>query len=127
MVLFVGMQGSGKTTYYESNLLPLGYIHINQDKLGTKAKVTKLYKESLIKGLNCVIDATNPSLTGRQEFYSLAQNYGYNIITLYFVRNGQGYNKLREAPVPTIAYNMYFKNLVEPNVQNTPGTLYQIN
>lgn len=126
MVLFVGMQGSGKTTYYEANLLPLGYIHINQDKLGTKAKVMKLFKESLAKGLNICVDATNPSLTGRQEFYSLAQNYGYNIITIYFVRDGQGYNKLREKPVPAIAYNMYFKNLIEPTLENTPGTLYQI-
>jgi len=126
MVLFVGMQGSGKTTYYEANLLPLGYIHINQDKLGTKAKVMKLFKESLAKGLNCVIDATNPSLTGRQEFYAFAQNYGYNITTIYFVRNGEGYNKLREKPVPTIAYNMYFKNLIEPDTENTPGSLYQI-
>ena len=34
---------------------------------------------------------------------------------LYFVNDGHGRNKLRANPVPTIAYSMYYKNLVEPS------------
>ena len=30
--------------------------------------------------------------------------------------DGHGYNKLREKPVPTIAYSVYYKNLDEPTV-----------
>lgn len=126
MVLFVGMPGSGKTNFYETTLKGLGYVHINQDTLGTKAKVMSVFKKSLIASLNIVIDATNPSQNNRQEFYDLATQYGYNIIVIYFVRDGKEYNKLRPKPVPTIAYNMYFKNLVEPTPENTPGSLYQI-
>ena len=124
MVLFVGMPGSGKTTYYQKYLS--NYVHVNQDILGTKAKVLKLTRESMDKGQNVVIDATNPGQDRRQEFYDLANKNGYNIIVLYFVNDGKERNKLREKPVPTIAYSMYFKNLVEPTPDNTPGSLYQI-
>ena len=124
MLLFVGMPGVGKTTYYQKYLSE--YIHINQDILGTKAKVLKLTRESMGKGQNVVIDATNPGQDRRQEFYDLANKNGYNIIVLYFVNDGKERNKLREKPVPTIAYSMYFKYLVEPTPENTPGSLYQI-
>ena len=126
MVLFVGMPGSGKTTYYQTKLAPLGYIHINQDILKTKAKVLKLTRESMQKGQNVCIDATNPGQNRRQEFYNLAAKHGYNIVVIHFVRDGRGWNKLRPKPVPTIAYSMYYKYLTEPTPLNTPGSLYQI-
>ncbi len=127
MVLFVGVPGSGKTTYYQTNLSKLGYVHANQDNLGTKAKVLKLTRESMTKGLNVCIDATNPGQNRREEFYKLANRYGHNIVVIYFVRDGRGFNKLRPKPVPTIAYSMYYKYLVEPTALNTPGSLYQLN
>jgi DNA polymerase beta len=126
MAIFVGMPGAGKTTYYQNILKPLGYVHINQDLLGTKAKVLRVARENIEKGLNIVIDATNPGQRRRQEFYDLAFRYGYNLVVIYFVRDGRGFNKLRHNPVPTIAYSMYYKYLVEPTPENTPGWLYQI-
>jgi DNA 3'-phosphatase len=126
MVLFVGMPGSGKTTYYHQNLQPLEYVHANQDLLGTKAKVLKVVSDSMQHGLNVCVDATNPRQQRRVEFYNLAQSNDYNIVVIYFVRNGVGYNKLRDKPVPTVGYNMYYKYLVEPTPFNTPGSLYQV-
>ncbi len=126
MVLFVGMPGSGKTTYYQQKLAPLGYVHVNQDVLKTKNKVLKLTRETAEKGLNVCIDATNPGQDKRQEFYNLAALHGYNIVVIYFVRDGKGWNKLRSNPVPTIAYITYYKYLVEPTSDNTPGYLYQL-
>ncbi len=126
MVLFVGMAGSGKTTYYNTHLRQLGYIHVNQDILKTKAKVLKLTRETMQKGQNVCIDATNPGQNRRQEFYDLAAKHGYNVVVIHFVRDGRGWNKLRPKPVPTIAYSMYYKYLVEPTVLNTPGSLYQL-
>jgi len=124
MVVFVGMPGSGKTTYYQKNLND--YVHINQDILKTKAKVLKKIKETMEKGKSLVVDATNPGQNKREEYYKLAEQYGYNIIVIYFVRDGRGWNKLREKPVPGVAYGSYYKYLVEPRVENTPGDLYQI-
>lgn len=124
MILFVGMPGVGKTHYYQKYLS--NYIHVNQDILGSKTKVLKLTRDSMMKNLSVVIDATNPGQDRRQEFYNMALLYHYNIIVLYFVNDGKERNKLREKPVPTIAYSMYFKNLVEPTPENTPGSLYQV-
>lgn len=126
MVLFVGMPGSGKTTYYQTHLQPLGYVHANQDILKTKSKVLKLTRDTTRQGQNICIDATNPGQNRRQEFYDIAARNGYNIVVIHFVRDGRGWNKLRPKPVPTIAYSMYYKYLVEPTPLNTPGSLYQL-
>jgi bifunctional polynucleotide phosphatase/kinase len=126
MVVFVGMPGSGKSTYYHQALEPMGYIHVNQDKLTTMLKVLKTIRESLALNKSIAIDATNPQQSKREKYYDLAKEYGYEVTVLYFVRDGFGWNKLRENPVPRLAYSMYFKNLIEPNPENTPGSVYQI-
>ena len=126
MFVFVGMPGSGKSTFFNTYLSPRGYVHANQDIIGTKAKVLKLVRESITQGLNICVDSTNPGLDRRQEFYNLGLANNYNLITIYFVADGRGRNKLREKPVPTIAYSMYYKYLVEPTSANTPGTLYEM-
>ena len=126
MVLFVGMPGVGKTTYYNTNLEPLGYHHVNQDALKTKAKCLRVTRDLTKSGHNITIDCTNPGLDRRREFYIYAQQNGYNIVTIYFSGDGRGWNKLRPKPVPTIGYSMYYKYLVEPTPENTPGVLYEI-
>lgn len=115
MFIFVGMPGSGKSTYFEKNLLPLGWVHANQDKLKTHAKVLSTVKQALASGKSVAVDATNPGFEKRQEYIALARQYQIPILIIYFVGNGYAYNKLRDKPVPDIAYNIYFKNLVEPN------------
>ena len=55
LVLFVGSPASGKTTFYQKHFDPAGYIHVNQDKLGTRPKCLKLAEEQLKNGISCVI------------------------------------------------------------------------
>lgn len=117
MYIFMGMPGSGKSTWYEKHLKPLGWIHANQDILKTKAKVIKTVKDSLVQGKSVAIDGTNPTIEGRKIFIDLAKQYNVPVTILYFVNNGYGFNRLRQNPVPDIAYNIYFKNLVEPSPQ----------
>ena len=124
LVIFVGMPGSGKSTYYSKYLND--HIHIEQDKLGSRAKVLKLLDKSLESGKSIVIDSTNTKQENRLEFYEKAINYGYTIKVLYFLINGTGFNKLRSFPVPDIAYHIYFKNLDPPTYENTPGDLIYI-
>jgi bifunctional polynucleotide phosphatase/kinase len=127
MIIFVGMPGSGKSTFYKEYLNTLNYIHISQDILKTKQKVLKAISISIDKGESMCIDATNPTLEGRQVFYDLANKHGYSVTVVYFIRDGRGWNDLRkDNRVSTIVYHIYFKKLDPPTENNTPGKLYMI-
>ena len=128
MVVLVGVPGSGKSSYVERELLPKGYVHISSDNFkSNKKRMIKEVQKVLNMGKNVVIDATNPKQEDREKYYDMAKALGYNVIVLYFVRNGFGWNELRgEDKVPRIAYYLYFKNLDPPTKLNTPGELYLI-
>lgn len=115
MFIFVGMPGSGKSSYYEKYLQPLGWVHANQDILKTRPKLLSTIATALASGRSVAVDATNPDPAKRRDYTMLAIQYQVPTIILYFVANGYDRNKLRPHPVPDIAYNMYFKNLVEPS------------
>lgn len=117
LFIFVGMSGSGKTTFYQQKLQPLGWVHANQDILKTKVKVLKTVDNALKLGQSVAVDATNPTVEGRKAFIDLAIKYQVPTLIIHFVGDGHAYNKLRVKPVPIIAYSMYFKRLVEPSYQ----------
>ena len=115
MVITVGMPGSGKSSYIDQNLVPLGYHHLSRDKIGgNKNKFISIINKTVLLGVNLVIDATNPKLSDRETYYEIANQFGYDIIVLYFVRNGFEWNKLRKKQVPAVVYHTYFKNLEAP-------------
>jgi len=124
LVIFVGMPGSGKSTYYNKYLKD--HTHIEQDKIGSRTKMLKELNKAFKTGNSIVIDSTNPKQEDREEYYIEANKHNYNIKVLYFLVNGTGFNKLRDKPVPTIVYHMYFKKLVPPTIENTPGEVFYV-
>lgn len=124
LIVCVGMPGSGKSSYCNNNLK--NHIHIEQDKIGTRAKVMKELDKSFLTGKSIVIDSTNPSQESRLEYYEKAKKHNYNIKVLYFIVNGTGFNKLREKPVPDIVYHIYFKKLEPPTIENTCGKVIYV-
>jgi bifunctional polynucleotide phosphatase/kinase len=124
LIIFVGMPGSGKSTFYHTNLKE--HIHIEQDKIGTRPKLLKELDKSLTTGKSIVIDSTNPIQENRLEYYEKAKKHNYNIKVIYFLVNGTGFNKLREKPVPDIVYHIYFKKLEPPTIENTPGEIIYV-
>ena len=119
LIVFVGMPGCGKSSYYSKYLKD--HVHIEQDKIGSRPKLLNELDRFLLTSKSIVIDSTNPKQENRLEYYEKAQKHGYSIKVLYFLINGTGFNKLREKPVPDIVYHIYFKNLDPPNTENTPG------
>lgn len=126
MILFVGAPGCGKSTYYREHLEPKGYRWVNQDTLKTDVKVMKAVHAAMVDGVDVCIDRTNGPLAKRTIFYDAAMTNGYTVIVIYFVRDGYGWNKIREKPVSTIVYHIFYKNLESPTRENTPGTVYRI-
>ena len=74
------------------------------------------------------IDNTNPSQTGRQEYYDMARRHEYSVIVYYFVRNGEAWNETRtgKKKVPPVAFGVYHRDLIPPTPANTPGPIYQV-
>ena len=69
VVLFVGSPASGKSSFYQEHLMPLGYARINQDTLKTREKCVEEAAALLENGLSIVIGILIPILIesdGRQ-------------------------------------------------------------
>ena len=124
LVMFVGAPGTGKSTFYRANYS--NYVHINQDTLKTRVNVIRAIKAAQRECKSMVIDATNPSEEKRKELYKLVKNFGYTIKVVYFIKDGRGWNEYRASnggdKVPTIAYHIYFKNLVSPSISQKLDT-----
>ncbi|KAJ3117964.1 hypothetical protein HDU96_004640 [Phlyctochytrium bullatum] len=73
LVLLVGPPGAGKTFFAHRHLVPHGYLHVNQDRMGTKDKCLKAVRAALAEGKNVVVDNTNPDTKVRGEYIALAK------------------------------------------------------
>lgn len=119
LIIMVGNPGSGKSTtsmHYES----LGYEIINQDILGTRAKVLKTLRTKWAEGKSCVIDSTNPSTEKRLEYIDICRDLTLDVPIRVFwhIRDGRPFNDLRlpEHRVGTIVYNIYTKHFERPEL-----------
>lgn len=84
MIIFIGIQASGKTTFYHEQLAQ--YAHISLDILHTRNKERIALEECFALGKSMVIDNTNPTAADREGYISKAKENGY-YITGYFFRS----------------------------------------
>ena len=82
VIIFTGIQGSGKTFYYHAHLEST-HVHINLDSLHTREKERQLFFECLRKKLDIVVDNTNPTVADRARYILPAKQAGYKIIGYY--------------------------------------------
>ena len=82
MVIFIGIQASGKTTFYHEQLAQ--YAHISLDILHTRNKERIALEECLALGKSMVIDNTNPTMADREGYISKAKENGYHIAGYFF-------------------------------------------
>lgn len=127
MIIMVGFQGSGKSTIAQQISNDHGYTIINQDTLKTLKKcmseAEKIMKDKTNNN-SIIIDATNPSKSGRGEWIKLAQKHKYNVricvLTTDIIISQhnnlyRGYCK-QSKPIPELAYRMYKSKFEKPNI-----------
>lgn len=85
MIIMIGIQGSGKSTFYH-NYLADGYVRVNLDMLKTRHQESLLISECIRDGKCFAIDNTNPTRADRQRYIPLAQYAGYRIVG-YFMES----------------------------------------
>jgi predicted kinase len=122
LVIFVGIPGSGKSTYYFAHLAPT-HAHVSKDLMPSARRrddrQAQMVEKTLAAGQSVVIDNTNPSRAVRAPLIALGRRYGARIIAYYFecgVRTALVRNRQREGRgrVPDVAIFVTQKKLQPP-------------
>lgn len=85
MIIIIGIQGSGKSTFYHKYLSD-SYVRVNLDTLKTRHQENLLISECIRNEKSFAVDNTNPTRADRQRYIPLAQYAGYRIVG-YFMES----------------------------------------
>ena len=127
MVVFIGIQASGKTTFYHKFLAGAGYVHINLDTLRTRNKEKLAIQTCYTKGCSFVVDNTNPEKADRARYIPDAREHGYEVIGIFFqsiLNDCISRNEMRERKVPRIAIPAVQNKLQMPEYAEGFDKLY---
>ena len=82
-VIFVGLQGSGKSSFFKERLFH-SHVRISLDLLKTRNREWQLFQVCLQTQQRLVIDNTNPTREERAKYISAALEANYRIVGFYF-------------------------------------------
>lgn len=134
LVLFVGVQGSGKTSFYRERFSG-AHVHVSKDLFPNNRNKARrqgqLIGEALAGGRSAVLDNTNPTREDRAEAIALARDCGASVVGYVFVTDLQAAierNQHREgkARVPDVATYATAKRLEWPNPEEGFDALYAV-
>ena len=139
-VIFVGVQGSGKSTFYRERFFDT-HVRINLDMLKTRHREQLLFEACLAAKQSFVVDNTNPLPADRARYVAPARAAGFRVVAYFFatpLREALRRNNLRKLKqkVPAVAVAGTFKKLQPPtpqegfdeihNVELTPDNLFLV-
>ena len=122
VIVFVGLQGAGKTTYYREHFAST-HVHVSKDLMRSARNREQLQRgqiaDALTSGRSVVVDNTNPTAYDRAPLIALAREHGARAIAYYFeapVRMAVARNQQREGRerVPNVAIFATQKRLAPP-------------
>jgi predicted kinase len=125
LVVFVGLQASGKSTFFRERFAE-SHQHVSKDLFPNNRNKNRrqehLFLAALSAGRCVVVDNTNPTLEDRRALIGLGDEYGARIVGYFFdagVRECIGRNEVREgkARVPDVAIYATAKKLVAPSIK----------
>lgn len=116
--IMIGIQGSGKSTFC-AQFLP-AVTRINLDTLHTRNKEALFIADCQAKGVDYVVDNTNPTREDRARYIPSAKNAGYHVVGYFMQSRLQECiqrNKLREGKekIPAKAIAMTSNKLEMPS------------
>jgi predicted kinase len=117
-VLLIGIQGSGKTTFYKERFFDT-HVRVSRDILKTRNRELVLVSACLAETQAFVVDDTNASKVHRAEYIAAAKAAGFRVVGCYFrtpLRTALARNRRRPegqvVPVPGVIAT--FKRLQPP-------------
>ena len=82
-VVFVGLQGAGKSTFYKERFFAT-HIRVNLDMLKTRHREKRLVQACVETGQPFVVDNTNPTRAERAVYIRAAKDAGFRVVGYYF-------------------------------------------
>jgi len=82
-VLFIGVQGSGKTTFYKERFFET-HVRISRDMLKTRTRERLIAAACLAARQPFVVDNTNALKTQRTEHIEAARAAGFRVVGCFF-------------------------------------------
>ena len=125
LVILVGIQGAGKTTYYREKLAAT-HVHVSKDLMtnarNRDVKQLQLIREALSAGKSVVVDNTNPTPAVRAPIIAEAKAFGARVVGCLVtvpVKTAVARNRAREgkARVPDVAIFVTSKKLIAPSME----------
>ena len=115
-VIFTGLQGSGKSSYYRDRFFST-HVRISLDLLRTRNREDRLLGLCLETQQKFVIDNTNPARADRAKYISRSKEAGLRVVGYYFrskVDECLQRNEGRTDAVPDVAILSTAKKLELP-------------
>lgn len=130
LIIFTGIQASGKSSYYLLNLYH-SHLRINLDMLKTRYRENILFEAGLSSKTKIVIDNTNPRIEDRARYIQRALNAGFEVISYFFdtdLDSALNRNALRlaKANIPEVGVRATYKKLQQPTFSEGFDQMYLI-
>ena len=125
LIIFVGLQASGKSTYYHTHLAAT-HMHVSKDLMKNASsrdlRQRQMINNALAAGKSVVVDNTNPTPAVRAPLIAVGRQHGARVVAYFFetaVKDAVARNHTREgkARVPDVAIYVTSKKLVPPSVE----------
>ena len=84
MVILMGLQGSGKSTFFEKEFMDKGFEHISLDSLKTRRREGEVLQKCINDNTSCVIDNTNPAKADRARYIIPGKHSDFHVVGYFF-------------------------------------------
>ncbi|KAB5550044.1 hypothetical protein PHYPO_G00049130 [Pangasianodon hypophthalmus] len=137
IIVAVGFPGSGKSTFFQTHIIPKGYVYVNRDTLGSWQHCVSACERALKEGRSVAVDNTNPDLESRKRYVDVSRSAGVPCRCFNFtasLEQAKHNNRFREmvpsatkhAPVNDMVFHSYKKKFVAPTLSEGFSEILQI-
>lgn len=130
LIIFTGVQASGKSSFYLLNLYQ-SHLRINLDMLKTRHREKIIFEACLASKTKMVIDNTNPTKADRARYIGHAKDAGFEVIAYYFETDlktalARNSHRIGKANIPKVGVCATYNKLEVPSLDEGFDAIFQI-